>query len=238
MRDVIGVSQAGRPIVRICNGYGSLDADKQQPGLYLISRQHSSETPGGWVLDGFLRAIASTRERAPLVWCVPLSNIDGVVQGDYGKDNFPYDLNRAWDQPPMRHETLVIQRDMAQWAKRCNPLAGLDFHAPAAVESDGLYAFIPSADTDADGNARASLWGKRIADKVGEFAAKKFCRWANYKSRWETMNYASFVRSAYRCVGMSFETPYAVCGETVMTREDYQTIGERMASAVIEMANE
>ena len=97
--DIIGLSQGGRQIVRLSNRYGSVDASTRHPGLYLMCRQHASETPGAWTLDGFLRAIAAAGDRAPLVWCVPISNIDGVVQGDYGKDNFPYDLNRAWGQP-------------------------------------------------------------------------------------------------------------------------------------------
>ncbi|MHC4714568.1 MAG: M14 family zinc carboxypeptidase, partial [Planctomycetota bacterium] len=102
--DVIGVSQGGRPIVRLSNDYGAKNS--KRPALYLVARQHSGETPGSWVLDGFLRRAAALGDKAPLVWAVPLTNIDGVESGDYGKDNFPHDLNRAWGQPPMRHEVL------------------------------------------------------------------------------------------------------------------------------------
>ena len=74
--DIIGVSQGGRPLVRLSNAYGQ--AGGQRPGLYLIARQHSGETPGSWVLDGFLRHLVLLGEAAPLVWSVPLTNIDGV----------------------------------------------------------------------------------------------------------------------------------------------------------------
>lgn len=103
--DTIGVSQEGRPLIRLSNGAGKPGDDRR--GLFLIARQHSGETPGSWVLDGLLRAIAEAGERAPLVWCVPLADRDGIERGDYGKDRFPYDLNRAWGAKPMRHETLV-----------------------------------------------------------------------------------------------------------------------------------
>ncbi len=55
--DTIGVSQGSRPLTRLSNDYGILGG--QRPGIYLLSRQHSGETPGSWTLDGFLRYIAT-----------------------------------------------------------------------------------------------------------------------------------------------------------------------------------
>src|SRR6185503_9121178 len=137
---VLGVSQAARPIVRLANDPGSPGGAR--PGIYLVARQHSGETPGSWVMDGFLRHVATLGAQAPLVWAVPFSNIDGVEQGDYGKDNFPYDLNRAWGNPPMRHETHVIMRDLERWKDRCRPVLALVFHAPGACEAEGIYTFL------------------------------------------------------------------------------------------------
>src|SRR5690606_24228363 len=75
-RDTFGVSPQGRPMVRLCNDYGH--KENQRPGLYLLARQHSGETPGSWMLDGFLRRVAELGDAAPLVWAAPLTNIDGV----------------------------------------------------------------------------------------------------------------------------------------------------------------
>ena len=105
--DTIGVSQGGRPLLRLSNDYGRPKGER--PGVFLMARQHSGEVSGAWVLDGVLRRFAELGEAAPLVWAIPLANIDSVEQGDYGKDNFPYDMNRAWGKLPMRHETLVLQ---------------------------------------------------------------------------------------------------------------------------------
>jgi hypothetical protein len=138
--DSIGLSQGGLSLLRLSNDYGRGDC---RPGLYLVARQHSGETPGSWVLDGFLRHVAALGESAPLVWAVPLTNVDGVVGGDYGKDNYPYDLNRAWGRPPMRHEVLVMQSDIRRWTERCRPALVLDMHAPGACETSGVYCYLP-----------------------------------------------------------------------------------------------
>ena len=230
--DSIGVSQAARPLIRLSNGYAQRGDDR--PGLYLIARQHSGETPGSWVLDGFLRHIATLGKDAPLVWAAPLANIDGVEQGDYGKDNFPYDVNRGWGAVPMRHENLVIERDMGEWAQRCRPAIGIDFHAPGACEMDGIYAFAAVADQLR--RKTTQPWADAIAKELGkEYVSEPFLRVPGYRSRWETPRFDGHCFDQIGMAGLSVETPYSMIGEVVLTRERYQEAGARMAAAVARM---
>ena len=230
--DVIGVSPSARPIVCLSNDPGAKGSAR--PGVYLVARQHSGETPGSWVLDGFLRHVATLGGAAPVVRAIPLSNIDGVVQGDYGKDNFPYDLNRAWGAVPMRHETHVIQRDVRRWRERCKGLLGIDFHAPGGTESVGVYAFLPDPGKLPDAHKSSLAWAAAMAESLTpEFAAKEFGRVATYASRWETPTFARFFCETLHVDGVSIETSYALAGERVLTREDYREIGARVARAVM-----
>ena len=238
--DTIGVSHHGRPIMRLSNSYG--EKGSEAPGLYLISRQHSGETPGSWVLDGLLRRLAALGDAAlghaaPLVWAAPLSNIDGVMDGDYGKDNFPYDLNRAWGLPPMRHETLVIQRDIQRWAARCEPALGIDFHAPGACEADGVYCYLPKPDRHPKQHQEAAAWAEAIAGALTEeFAAEPFGRVADYRSRWETPNFVSHLCAHQEICALTIETPYALAKGQVLTRHAYREIGRRIATAILDRA--
>ncbi|MBI5821482.1 MAG: hypothetical protein HZA88_21145 [Verrucomicrobia bacterium] len=229
--DTLGVSQGGRPLLRLSNDYGVAKGDR--PGLYLMARQHSGEVSGSWVLDGVLRRFAELGDAAPLVWAVPLANIDGVEQGDYGKDNFPYDLNRAWGNPPMRHETLVLQQDMRRWSRRCRPLAGFDFHAPGASDADGVFAFVHNSEGLPEVTKQAPLWAGVAGESLGsEFASAKFVRSGDYNSRWNTPRFTGFCQEGMKIPGVSFETPYGVIHKTVMTREKYQEVGRRIADAL------
>ena len=230
--DHIGVSQAGRPIVRLSNDYG--EPEGERPGLYLLARQHSGETPGSWVLDGFLRKVAELGDAAPLVWAVPLTNIDGIVQGDYGKDNYPYDLNRAWSIPAMRHETNAMMGDVNRWKARCAPALAIDFHAPGGSEDRGAYAFIPGVTHGYSAEARARVWAELLGKAAGEYGDMPFPRVATYRSRWETPNEGDYFRTVHEVPALCIETPYALSGEVVFTRERYRDFGTRLATAVTE----
>ncbi|MBN1583697.1 MAG: hypothetical protein JXA89_23525 [Anaerolineae bacterium] len=230
--DTIGVSQGSRPVQRLSNGSGAEGGNR--PGLYLIARQHAGETPGSWVLDGFLRYLTICGDNAPLVWAVPLSNVDGVEGGDYGKDNFPYDLNRAWGAPPMRHETLVIQRDVKRWMARCKPALAIDFHAPGACETDGVYCFLQDPKTYPEYYQAVLGWTAAVKVALSEqYAARAFERVVTYASRWETPNFAAFCWQRHRVCGLSVETPYAMIGDLVLNRERYREIGARMAQGIV-----
>lgn len=233
--DTIGVSQMGRPIQRLSNAPGTKGSDR--PGLYVIARQHSGETPGSWVLDGFLRRIAELGEQAPLVWAVPLVNIDGVEAGDYGKDSFPYDLNRAWSRPPMRHEVLVVAQDVVRWQYRCRPTLGLDFHAPGACEAGGIYTLVLDPDRRIDQHRDIVRWADALEEAVTQrLAAQPFTRVADWPSRWTTPCFPSFVRAELGVSALTVETPYALARETVFTTEVYREAGALMAGRVAELA--
>jgi hypothetical protein len=230
--DVIGVSQMARPLVRLSNAYGEIDGDR--PGLYVVARQHSGETPGSWVLDGLLRHMASLGHERPLVWAVPLANVDGVEGGDYGKDNFPYDLNRAWGQPPMRHEVLVFKRDIQRWKARCRPALAIDLHAPGACETGGIYCYVPSPTEYPDLHQEILGWTAALKSALGaEYAAKTFERVADYPSRWETPNFSRYFWAQGDICSFGIETPYAMVGDLVLTRERYREAGARIADGIL-----
>jgi hypothetical protein len=235
--DSIGVSQGARSIQRLSNDYGGVD--NERPGVYLTARQHSGETPGSWVMDGFLRRIREQGDVAPLVWAVPLTNIDGVVEGDYGKDNFPYDLNRAWGKPPMRHETLVMMADIRRWTKRCSPAFAIDFHGPGGSESEGAYTFVPAPESDAPMKDETTSWAHTLVEAMGPYAKRETpIRVARYASRWNTPGMTEYFRSEHGVPSLTIETPYGLCGDTVMTREEYRALGARIADGVTARLND
>lgn len=229
---VVGLSQAGRPMLRLCNRTGA--KGEVAPAIYCVARQHSGETPGSWVLDGFLRRLHEMGPDAPMCWAVPLSNIDGVVSGDYGKDNFPYDLNRAWGLPPMRHETHCLRIDIQRWKQRCRTGVIADFHAPGACEAEGLYTFVADPEQAPERHAVNVPFAEAVQRHLGDMAAKEFSRVGNYPSRWNTPTLTCFGWDEHRLPALTFEVPYGVIGDEPLTIERYREAGRRMADGICE----
>ncbi|MBM4147688.1 MAG: hypothetical protein FJ224_01390 [Lentisphaerae bacterium] len=227
----IGVSTGGRPIVRLFTDSGEPNGTRQ--GIYLVARQHAGETPGSWVLDGLMQQLSKSRRSPFVVWAVPLLDADGVAAGEYGKDNFPCDFNRAWGLPPMRHEVLAVQRDIALWQTRCKPVLALDFHAPGACETDGVYALLPNEEKLPDAFRAAEKWANVIQQDLGEFAAGNFKRQAACPSRWDGATFTTYMASILSIPALALEIPYSRAGTTVLAQRQYRDIGARLATALM-----
>jgi hypothetical protein len=230
--------------IGLANSHGQ--PGSARPGIYCVARQHAGETPGSWVLDGFLRGIAAAGEDAPLTWAVPFVDEDGVHAGRYGKDSFPWDFNRAWGaggfpheqydelgSQPMRFEVRCIQADLSRWVRRCRPLAVLDFHAPGMCEAEGIYCFLRDLAADGSPTEADRGWIAAFREKLGEtLAAVPFAHSGRYHSRWNTARIADYAGDVLKLRAFSFETPYGRAGDTVLTRETYQRAGQYLAAAV------
>jgi hypothetical protein len=230
--DAIGLTSDGRLLTRLHNEAPASGAALPR-GLYVVARQHAGETPGSWVLDGLLESVSRSRSTGWLVWAVPFADLDGVVRGDYGKDGPPYDLNRAWGPAPMRHETLVIQRDLRRWRERCRPELVLDLHAPGVCEDAGVYAYAGTAGPPERLKAVESwvnIFGQALKP---DYAADEFARQANYASRWNTPKLTDFAHEQLGVAAISLETPYTICRGTIMTAKQYREVGHRIARALL-----
>jgi len=240
--DVIGVSQGGRPLVRISNGFGVRGS--RAPGIYLSARQHAGETPGSWVLEGALEGLAAAGDRAPLVWAVPLADIDSIEEGAYGKDRYPCDLNRAWTAPMMRHEAQVIAQDVNRWRERCRPVLALDFHAQGGASATGLY-FIPSDHGKAGLRRTAAGWERRIARHLGarlmprrhgggEKLSPSAQAWARtgYLPRWPGILWTDYCMDN-GIPATLLEIPYAMAGPLLFRRDTYREVGRRVATVLL-----
>ncbi|MGI5869288.1 MAG: hypothetical protein ACOX9C_07585 [Kiritimatiellia bacterium] len=230
----IGLTQGGRILQRLSNDIlKDCKACPNPHGLYIVARQHAGETPGSWVLDGMLSAFSRAKPVNWCVWVVPFANLDDVVSGAYGKDPFPHDLNRAWGDPPMRHETLVMRKDIHRWAQRCKPQLVLDLHAPGGSEDEGVYAFTKQ-DAAPDVAKANQAWLNLFAQALGsEYASETFARVANYPSRWPLPRLVDFVHDAIGTAALSLETPYCSIRGTTLLQKNYREIGGRLASAIL-----
>jgi len=128
----IGFSRKGRPLVLLAvhaPDLPSLDPDDWPPCLFVIARQHGTESSGTEAALALLRYFATTEDetsrailRQLTIAAVPMANPDGVA-ASRRSNAADVDLNRDWgslSQP----ETRAIADAVARW----QPLAIIDLH--------------------------------------------------------------------------------------------------------------
>lgn len=236
----IGYSHEGRPIIRVYNSLG--DEVRSKPGVFFIARQHSGETPGSWLLDGILRFLASPEgeriSQEMCVWAVPIADPDGVACGSYGKDQFPWDLNRAWDRP-LRPETHAIQSDLVRWSRRCRPHMVVDLHAPGYSER-AFYFWAPSHP------ASIAQVTHRVANEFHQRVPKHLRGSEPAFRRWGTTN--TSVQQGTSCIGFGIEKlgiPTATLemsyhgpdNQSVYTQDDYRLLGRILIETLYHTLN-
>ena len=166
-----------------------------------------------------------------MIWSVPFVDMDGMTWGHYGRDGFPLDMERAWGEPPQRHETRIIQQDMLRWRSRCRPSLVLDFHAPGVCDRDGVFAY-----TGQEGEstfAEETKWCNVIKHELQtEFAAPDFQRKDARPHRLANPTFAQFVRSTWGLPTLSLQIPYSQAAGNVLTQKSYREIGKRIGQAL------
>lgn len=127
-RSVLTKSEGGRDV-------GLLQIGEEGPGkepVLITGRQHANEAVSSYVLEGFIEAAMSDRAEGKkfrekyVMYVAPIVDIDGVEDGDQGKNRAPHDHNRDWSDAPLYPETRALQ----ELHKKQGFKYTMDFHCP------------------------------------------------------------------------------------------------------------
>jgi hypothetical protein len=149
-RSYPGHSLAGRPIPYLTMRCTSKNLVPEI--VWTHSREHAGEVSGGYALDGFLRAFASSSLRENFtLHCLPIIDIDSVVEGRYGKLAQPVDHHMCWTPDTPRPEVALAMKLMNESANGSKFRLLVNFHSPSP-ENDCYL--VPSNPTLGDSTLR------------------------------------------------------------------------------------
>ena len=148
-RQIITNSVQGRPVEKITLTDPDYNDDNKL-GVWIISRQHASELPGWYTLQGLIDWLLSDDPEAISVMqhmifnIVPMMNPDGVYLGRFRTNSLDIDLNRQWDNadPDSEPSVYVLTQLVEQWVNDGRDFSlFLDFHSTRSGTTCFNYQF-------------------------------------------------------------------------------------------------
>lgn len=138
---------------------------KEKPVVFLTSRVHPGETPGSFVLNGFLDLLTDFKSeqgrllRKHFVFkIIPCLNPDGVSRGYYRLDTMCFNLNRFYLEPSKQNHPTIWAAKKAVVQQAENLLMFVDFHAHASKRGGFMFGNnLPDQNKQADNITFAKL---------------------------------------------------------------------------------
>ena len=134
--------------------------------VILTSRHHACESTGSWVLEGVLDELLNVPLPNTRVMCVPFVDLDGVMDGDQGKNRMPHDHARDYIDTPVYPETAAIK----EYAEKNGVNYAFDFHSPWHWGGKNDMVFIVRKTAELDGEFER--FGVILERECGEDAVK------------------------------------------------------------------
>lgn len=155
------------PILTLENPNSSIPQSKKDC-ILLTARIHPGESNGSYVMHGLIDFLTSSHPAAELllenhiVKIIPMTNIDGVIEGYYRIGLAGSDLNRVWMNPnPAIHPVICAIKDLVKDIQEERKIAAyIDFHGHSRLHGTFAYGcpndktelIIPTSDVDTHGD--------------------------------------------------------------------------------------
>ncbi|MBE6656823.1 MAG: hypothetical protein E7604_00090 [Ruminococcaceae bacterium] len=193
-------SEKGRDLP--CVRFGSGDQ-----WILLTARHHACESTGGYVLEGVIDTMLSELPAEYSVLAVPFVDLDGVLDGDQGKNRRSHDHNQDYDDTPVYEVTAALKAFSREHALSCT----FDFHSPWHIGPQNDHIFF-SHSTEAM-KPHADRFGERLAADTAHLPLRYTGNWdVGPNEQWNNENSINSKNYYSRLPGVrltvTIETPY------------------------------
>lgn len=231
----LGLSEQLREIPLIT--IGSPQAKKH---LVFTGRHHACEATVSWMVEGLLVHLLQQHAddflRQHQIHYVPFMDVDGVENGDQGKNRIPHDHNRDYLPEPLYQSVRLLKAYLSALPA---VEAAIDFHCSYQWGGRNDHPFIVMLDSpfkegqDAFGNLLAQITQESTQqDKILYNRTYDIARGEEWNTPGGTRADTYFATLAPRLC-MTFVFPYFGTADSVCTLPAIRQFGERFAQALV-----
>ncbi len=219
------ISEKGRPVPYV-------DTEKGERCIVLTARHHACESTGNYVLEGVLADIIQAFSKDFRIICIPFMDFDGVVDGDQGKNRFPYDHNRDYQE-----YQVPIYQTVRRLRELTDPLDvkyAFDFHSPWHLGRENDTLFIPHKLHNAVGRVRcfSELFeAENTPDTLPHYADNDKLPDVDWNHS-DSTTFGRFFGLKGAELSFTVETPYFMASETIFTPTRAKESGKAFVRAL------
>ncbi len=129
--DTLCISPEGRAIHKL-----NIKTENGDPEykILITARHHACEMMASYVLEGIITSILTDRNCTQLLenaefMFVPFVDMDGVMNGEQGKNRIPRDHNRDYIDESIHHSTAALRNTVPEWSENKLRIV-IDLHCP------------------------------------------------------------------------------------------------------------
>ncbi|MGC9350260.1 MAG: M14 family zinc carboxypeptidase [Anaerolineae bacterium] len=234
-------TRKGRPVTAI--RLGEQDETLRYRVL-LTCRHHACESVASYVLEGLMATALSDTSLGRWLqtnvafFIVPFVDLDGVEEGDQGKQRHPRDHNRDYDGNGLYPTTRAIRRRVPTWASGGHGLA-LDLHCPY-IRGDHSEVIYCVGGPDSDNWTKVQAFASLLEDvQTGPLVYRKEANLA-FGEGWNTPENVAQGKNFSRWaaeqpefqMATTIETPYADVRGTAVSPPSARELGRDLAAAI------
>ncbi|NLA85477.1 MAG: hypothetical protein GX854_13430 [Clostridiales bacterium] len=201
--------------------------------IVLTSRHHACESTGTYVMEGMLKEFYTRPVKGLKVLAVPFIDIDGVINGDQGKNRYPHDHNRDYLPNPIYRSTA----ELMEYTKDKNVKYMLDLHSPWHFGGRNDTCFVVHAIEGM--KEKYNRFGKILEEITGKDpGSMQYCKDNNIDINVEWNVGGTPTCSRYFGVkpgiemSFTFETAYFGTADNMVSQDRLIRLGENLARAV------
>ncbi len=196
--------------------------------ILMTARHHACESPGNYMIEGILCEFSEEMPKGYRVLTIPFVDLDGVIEGDQGKNRAPHDHNRDYTDAPIY--------DVCRKIMELKVAAAFDFHAPDHLggrRSD--FPFVARSNTD------DNAWQERFCNLLIKASSGLPMSYdathdAGAGAGWnssQTPNFKNhFLKNSSLKTSITFETPYFGFAGSEFTEENATAFGRAFGRAI------
>jgi hypothetical protein len=207
-------------------------------GIALTCRHHACEMVGDYALEGLVERVLTEDgvgerfRRAIDLAIVPFVDMDGVEDGDQGKNRRPYDHNGDYVDPQIYPETRALRKLLSEWR---DLRVVLDLHCPWIRGEQDTHVFFSGARKTWDEVLRFGELFNGLATGPLRIDPRYS---VTYGEKWNVRHphlllkhFASELPGVQ--LATALEIPYSVAGGEVVLPDSARAFGRDLAAALL-----